>query len=99
MNTQDVVEYLFELALKQDVDTRETLAKMDEVFNQSLATARADADRLMEAGNKMARFISTWQDCLSGVQISEEDFNSSCGLSGWQKARAALESHKEGGEV
>ena len=43
MNTQNVVEYLFELALKQDIDTRETLAEMDKVFNQALATARAEA--------------------------------------------------------
>ena len=45
MNTQNVVEYLFELALKQDIDTRETLAEMDKVFNQALATARAEALR------------------------------------------------------
>jgi hypothetical protein len=51
---------------------------------------QAENERLWEAGNKMARFISTWQDCLEGVQMSEDDFNKDCGLSDWLKARAAL---------
>jgi hypothetical protein len=56
-----------------------------------LREAEAKNSRLKEAGNKMARFISTWQDCLANVQMSEKDFNTTCGLSDWLKARDALE--------
>ena len=51
---------------------------------------KAESARLREAGNKMARFISTWQDCLEGVQMTSEDFNENCGLSDWLNARATL---------
>ena len=57
---------------------------------EALRDAEADNERLREAGNKMARFISTWQDCLEGVQMTSEDFNENCGLSDWLNARATL---------
>lgn len=47
-------------------------------------------DQALEAAQKMARFISTWKDCLSGVQISEEDFVAECGLSEYREACALL---------
>jgi hypothetical protein len=37
-----------------------------------------------QAGNKMEDFIATWEDCLSGVQMSDYDFESDCGLGEWR---------------
>jgi acyl-CoA synthetase (NDP forming) len=51
-------------------------------------------DALVEAGNKMAEFLATWEDTLAGKQMTQEDFDVDCGLSEWKKALAA---HKKAG--
>jgi hypothetical protein len=67
MNTQNVVEYLFELALKQDVDTRDTLAEMDQVFNKAISTARAEAAKRAADRTTQAMLDMGLEDC----EISE----------------------------
>lgn len=49
-------------------------------------------DALVEAGNKMADFIDTWEDTLAGNQMTQEDFDVDCGLPEW---KAALAAHKK----
>jgi hypothetical protein len=35
----------------------------------------AEMREVLESAHKMMNFISTWEDCLSGVQMGEDDFN------------------------
>lgn len=46
---------------------------------------------LVEAANIMRNFISSWADCLAGVQMSHEEFEKNCGLIEYRQALAALE--------
>lgn len=50
-----------------------------------------ETNAALSALRKMAEFISTWEDCLSGVQMSEEDFIAQCGLSEYREAIALIE--------
>jgi hypothetical protein len=50
----------------------------------------SEKKQIFDAASKMARFIRTWEDCLSGVQMSEEDFNEDCGLKEWRRVKASV---------
>lgn len=71
--------------LKSDLEhaeiTRETqLSAQETDFIQERNTLKRQIDDWREVSNKMSTFIRTWSDCLSGVQMANEDFNSDCGL-------------------
>ena len=53
----------------------------------------AAAEDLRTALETCANFISTWKDCLSGVQMSEADFKAQSGL---REARAIIAKTTEG---
>lgn len=50
----------------------------DDIFRERIA-------ELENAASKMAGFITSWRDCLEGVQMSEEDFVEDCGLKEWSQ--------------
>jgi hypothetical protein len=59
-------------------------------YSQLKNKKQDEKNQIFDAASKMARFIRTWEDCLSGVQMSEEDFNEDCGLKEWRRAKASV---------
>lgn len=79
----DTVRYCF-------TPIKDIALAIDALCSERVAAITAERDRLRIAGNKMAYFLRTWADCLSGVQMSDDDFDKDCGLLEWHDARADI---------